>query len=453
MLVSILILQSSQVAGRALFFVFSLWYLNRYLGVEAKGVWTGLFSLFGILAVFSNMGFEVWLSRAVARSEISASVARRHLFRTKSGLWLICIVVGAFKVGEFGYPAAVALPFAFALIFDGVGVAEQAVYEGMRRTGSMAWMSFLKSGGFALAALTLGFLTAEPTLSLFAWVFAFILLLRTLLGWRCWRLLPRETPPLSPRVWREFLLFGAYTFVTVLYFQIDAVMLYAIAGKRVTGDYGNAYNLIEGALFISAAVGAILYPRLVTAHETVRGPMFDHMCRLVLVVAAVGVSGLWLLGPWFGTFVAGADFAGAVPPLLLLAVGLPFMFANGLLSRWLFATGRERFALLTASGLAVFNIIGNRLLIPEFGAGGAAIMTLATEGGLFFIWVMRGRRASSLLFFWAALALILATIALLLFIFQSAIPASLLALAALGPLLWVQGKRAHLFQRNTSPEH
>lgn len=449
MLGSILFLQISQVTGRALFFVFSLWYLNRYLGVEAKGVWTGLFSLFGILAVFSNMGFEVWLSRAVARSEITAASALGYLFRTKSGPWLICIVVGAFKVVEYGYPVAVALPFALALILDGVGVAEQAVYEGGRRTRSMAWMSFLKSGGFALAALAAGFLAPVPGLPLFAWIFALTLLLRTLLGWRCWRLLPRHVPALSPRVWREFLLFGAYTFVTVLYFQIDAVMLYAMAGKRVTGDYGNAYNLVEGALFISAAVGAILYPRLVTAPEEVRGRMFDVMCRLVLVVAAVGVAGLWLLGPWFGTLVAGDAFAGAVPPLLMLAVGLPFMFANGLLSRWLFATGRERFALVTAASLAVFNIIGNRLLIPLYGAGGAAVMTLATEGGLFLIWLLWGRRARALLFFWAGLAVILAAIGLLHFRLGLSLPAALLAAIVFGPLLWIQGKRAHLFQHET----
>ncbi len=404
MLKSILALQLAQAFGRALFFVFSIWHINRALGVEAKGVWTALFSLFGILLVCSNMGFEIWLSRAAAAGSVSRGQARRFLFLAKSGWWLLSLAFGAYWAWRSGWSAALALPFGLALVFDGVGVAEQAVFEGKKRTAAMAGMSFMKSGAFALAALAIGVLYPATPLSFFAWLFAAVLLARAALGWRCWRLLPEQAAPLTSDSWRQVAAMGAYTVVTVLYFKVDAVMLSDMAGDRVTGNYGNAYDFVEGALFFSGAAGAVLFPRLVTAGEKGRGPLFDLMFKFVLLAGAAGAAALWLAGPTVGAWLAGAEFAGAEPPLAILALGLPFMFANGVLSRWLFALGREGFALRTAALLALFNIIGNWLLIPEYGAEGAAFMTLATEGVLFFAWTLMGRRSPQLLLFWLALS-------------------------------------------------
>ena len=95
---SIFLLQISQVTGRILFMLFSLWYLNRWHGVEVKGVWTGMFSLFGIFSVFSNMGFEVWLSRATAANEVSPKRAIGLLFRLKGAGWLISFIVGLYTL-------------------------------------------------------------------------------------------------------------------------------------------------------------------------------------------------------------------------------------------------------------------------------------------------------------------------------------------------------------------
>lgn len=192
MLGSVLILQSGQIAGRLLFFLFSLWYLNRWLGVEAKGAWIGIFSLFGILSVCSNMGFEIWLSRAAATGAVSRKSAISFLFQIKSGLWIVCLLVGAFYVWRGDHNITLALPFGFALIFDGIGVSQQAIFEGKRDTLAMAMMTFLKSGGFSLLALAMAFLVGHPGLPIYGWLFAAVLLGRILYGHRSWSLLPEQ---------------------------------------------------------------------------------------------------------------------------------------------------------------------------------------------------------------------------------------------------------------------
>ena len=313
----------------------------------------------------------------------------------------------------------------------------------------MAAMSFAKSGIFALLALALAFAADHPALPAFAWLFTATLGLRCLAGWPAWRLLDGHSHRPHEDHWKEVLLLGAYSLVTVLYFQVDSVMLYAMAGERVTGDYGNAYHFLEGSLFISAAVGSVLYPRLVTAPEREGGQLFDRFFKLLLVIAFCGTTAIWFIGPWLGFLFAGPDFAGAVEPLHLLALGLPFMFGNGFLSRWLFSRKMERFALFSASVLALFNIIGNYLLIPHYGAKGAALMTLATEGLLFFWWIFKGRRRVGLFFFFLGLLLATTLIAGLLFVWDTRVPALILTLVLAGPLLGYHLNKARFGDENT----
>lgn len=394
-----LLLQASHLAGRVLFLLFSLWYLNRYLGLEAKGVWAGLYALMAILGVGANMGFEVWLTRAVAGKKIGKRHAVHLLFRLKGLTWFGALAIGFWFVYSGQHPYSLAIPFGVALILDGIAVSEQAVFEGLKKPVEMAVMSFLKSGGFVIVAGLAVLVLGQPDLADFGWIFVLALVLRVGYGWRSWNGLPADDR-YQGAVWRECVLMGAWTLATVVYFSVDGVMLLQMAGARVTGAYSNAYNFVEGSLFISAALGAMLYPRLVQTKPDLRGALFDRAFVLVLAIAACGVVCLYLLGPFLGRWLIGGDFEVSVQPLYILSWCLPFMFANGLLGRWLLAHHREAFALKTALVGAAVNVVGNAWLIPRWGAQGAAAMTLLTEGALFLVWLGWGRKRWSLLTFW-----------------------------------------------------
>ena len=364
--------------------------------MEAKGVWAGLFALMGILSAFSNLGFEVWLTREVAAGTISRARAIHFLFKAKSGLWVLCLVLGAFWVHLQNYPPAMAFAFGFALVFEGIGLAEQAVFEGKSRTSQIALMTFLKTGGFVLIAFLFAFLTNPKNLTIFAWIFATVLLGRTLYGWRCWSLLPEQVTAPTTDAFKHFLIMGSYTFVTIVYFKVDLLMLGYMSGNETAGNYDNAYNFVEGALFLSAAASTILYPALVREEPDKRKGLFDGMFKILLALGLCGTVSLWTLGPFIGGFIIGDLFEGAVSPLRVLAIALPIMFANGLLSRWLFSERREGFALSTAAGAAIFNLLGNAWIIPKYGAAGAGLITVLTEGLLCLVWLFWGRKSKPL---------------------------------------------------------
>ncbi len=119
------------------------------------------------------------------------------------------------------------------------------------------------------------------------------------------------------------------------------------------------------------------------------------------------------------------------------------MFGNGLLSRWLFSTGQEAFALKSAAALAVFNIVGNWIIIPQYGAEGASVMTLATEGLLFLLWIFAGRKAPALLGFWLVLLIPVSLVGWLNLNQNMSVAAFITAAACLAPLLLIHLKRVH----------
>lgn len=445
-----LLLQASHFAGRLLYLLFSLWYLNRYLGIDAKGVWAGLYALMSILSVASNMGFEVWLTRAVARASIGARQAKSLLFRLKGLTWLLALGLGFAFVTVGNHAASLAIPFAFAMVFDGIAVAQQAVFEGLSKPKKMAIMSFLKSGGFVLLAILAVVLFDHPGLATFGWLYALALGIRVLYGWHCWHALPKDRDYKGSH-WRECLLMGAWTLATVVYFSVDGVMLLQMVGPQENGFYSNAYNFVEGSLFISAALGAMLYPRLIQAQQKHRQDLFDRAFALVLVIAACGVVALNYLGPILGRFLAGEVFEASLRPLFILSWCLPFMFANGLLGRWLLAHHREVFAFKSALVGAIFNVVGNALVIPRWGAEGAAMITLITEGGLFLVWVVWGRRRWTLLSWWLGYMAMVSFIIICKYMWQLPWVGLALAVLVLAPLgLW-SAKRLDGSAKGLSP--
>lgn len=398
---SILLLQVSQVLGRILYLGFSFYYINKAFGVEGKGLWASLFALFGILSAIANLGFEVWLTREVAGGTVARREGMAFMWKAKGSLWLVALSLGLVWTYVDAYPPLMALAFGVALIADGVGVAEQAIFEGRSLAGQIAWMSFLKSGGFALLAIPLALL-APTDLTPFAWLFAAVLIGRAIYGWRAWRLIPTTaTRSDSRRPWREFALMGSFTLVTVVYFKIDVLMLSFLLDRTAAGYYDNAYQFVEGALFISAAAGTVLYPKLVQAPEARRGQLFDGMFQMILALGMCGALALVLIGPVLGRLLIGSDFDGSLKALTVLAFSLPIMFGNGLLSRWLFATHAERFALMCSSSAAIFNLIINAFAIPRYGPSGAAMATVLTEGLLMVLWLLLGRR-NMRLFLWTS---------------------------------------------------
>lgn len=177
----------------------------------------------------------------------------------------------------------------------------------------------------------------------------------------------------------------------VVYLRIDQIMLGQILGNEAVGIYAVAARISEFWYFVPTAVATAVFPFLLrlklrdpTQYEKRVQNLLDILTWLGIVVAIL-VS---LIGPILVTTLFGVAYASAGALLVVHVWGGVFMAPRALVSKWLIAEDAIRYSVLSQGAGAILNIILNLLLIPRFGAMGAAVATVfsyATSGYLVFL--------------------------------------------------------------------
>jgi O-antigen/teichoic acid export membrane protein len=176
--------------------------------------------------------------------------------------------------------------------------------------------------------------------------------------------------------------FAATGVSVMIYFHIDAVLLAYLVGEAETGLYRAATNVMFAASGFSAAIVLALFPMVAERHERNREETV-HLARnavsySMVLALPMAFGGAALAAPLIESFYR-TSYAGAEPVLTMLVWWLPLSFVTNVFGYVLGAIGRQSAVLRVTIINAVFNVLLNLLLIPEFGAFGAAIATVATE--------------------------------------------------------------------------
>jgi PST family polysaccharide transporter len=194
---------------------------------------------------------------------------------------------------------------------------------------------------------------------------------------REWRVRAREAGRLLSEGW-PLLLSGM---AIMLYMRIDVVMLEASGGLGAVGIYGAATRLSEAWYFVPTAVAAAMAPSITAAHQ--RDPsaylasVRRLLCFLTAIALAAAVALSLLSAPIVGALF-GQEFASSAPVLAVHAWAGVFVALGVGQGTWNVCEGLTRLALVRTLGGAAMNIALNVLLIPRFGALGAAVATVVS---------------------------------------------------------------------------
>jgi len=194
---------------------------------------------------------------------------------------------------------------------------------------------------------------------------------------REWRVRAREAGRLLSEGW-PLLLSGM---AIMLYMRIDVVMLEASAGLEAVGIYGAATRLSEAWYFVPTAVAAAMAPSITAAHERDTAAYLASVRRLLGFLAAIALAAavaLSLLSAPIVSALFGREFAASAPVLAVHAWAGVFVALGLGQGTWNVCEGLTRLALVRTLGGAVMNIVLNVLLIPRFGALGAALATVVS---------------------------------------------------------------------------
>lgn len=169
----------------------------------------------------------------------------------------------------------------------------------------------------------------------------------------------------------------------------DIVMLGILDTPAATGIYNIAAKMPALSLLLFFAMSAFAGPRIAQLHNDGNTAGLIRFSRRVRFFVAVPTAFIMLIlilaGPAILRFF-GPDFEQGYIPMLILAIGVLARTLAGPVDNLLVMTGQQNNLAVILGIAAVINLITNSLLIPAYGAMGAAIAT--TSSVLFeLIWV------------------------------------------------------------------
>jgi len=168
----------------------------------------------------------------------------------------------------------------------------------------------------------------------------------------------------------------------LLYMRIDVVMLRVMSGERAAGIYAAAMRFTEVWYFLPGALTASLLPRLLTGRNTGEAEYQQRLQQCYDLGVGLGYAisiPTALAAPILVRLGYGRGFEGAAPVVVWHAGSLVFVLLNAGKLQFLANEGKAHVHLLTTLAGLLANVSLNLVLIPRYGAVGAAAATLATQ--------------------------------------------------------------------------
>ena len=169
--------------------------------------------------------------------------------------------------------------------------------------------------------------------------------------------------------------------------RVDVIFLSRFRGMAETGLYGAASRLFELTQVLPALLMGVLFPVLSRLAVGDDGARRDRTYeRLFRWFAVLAVPAAVLLYAWSGPIIRvcyGAAYGDSAGILRVLAPAMGFSFMGYLFINALIASDRQTtFLAVTVVGCTA-NIVANLLLVPAYGASGAAWARVLTEAVFF----------------------------------------------------------------------
>jgi len=199
-----------------------------------------------------------------------------------------------------------------------------------------------------------------------------------LLGW--WRLARRRFFEGADRpsfeLTRRISLYGLRAqvggVVTLLNLRLDFLLINVMTGPAVLGVYAIGSKFAELLKIPSLALTYVLYPTYSRDDQQTAALKARQLIPRAGGLAAAAIVPLWLAATYVIPALYGADFRGAIRPAHIILLGLALEGVAAVITAFLYGIGRPGLNSWGASaGLAV-TLALDLLLIPRFGATGAA---------------------------------------------------------------------------------
>ncbi|MBE2183391.1 MAG: oligosaccharide flippase family protein [Anaerolineae bacterium] len=372
----------------------------RILGPEQAGAYFYAGVIFVWFDIFTNFGLNLFLTREVSRDH---SKARTYFFNTSAmriglagiGVPMLAAFLGA-RQATVSPPLDVTTLLAIGLLY--VGLLPNSLSNGLtslyyaferaEMPALVATVATLSKTIGGLIALLMGWgIVGLAAVSIFTNVVTLIFL------WWNARPMFAGTAPARPdfRLMRRMagtswpLMLNH--FLATIFFQIDVILIEAMHGTLMVGQYQIAYKWVTAINIIPAFFTQAMLPRMSRqARDDKDGLKRNYILAVKLLVSMA--LPLAVLFTFFAVpltaLLGGSQYLpdGAIATQIMIW-SIPIGWMNSFSQYMLVALDLQR-KIMRAFVLAVgFNLISNLILIPQYGYQAAAFTTILSEAVLF----------------------------------------------------------------------
>ncbi len=362
-------------------------YVARYLGPQRFGLLSFAQSFLAVFVILATLGLDGVVIRELVncpenQSEILGSAFLLRLFASVL-LWL-CL---GFSFFLFHIPTQESLLVAVlsaGVIFQSFSVID--FYFQSRVESKYVARAQLAQLGIS-SALKLFLVFTQAELIWFAVVialdhvflaFGFYIIYRSKGGdISAWRF--------QGRVAKRLIINSAplmiYAFFVMSLMKSDQIMIKVLLNDTEVGWYAAAAMISSLWYFIPVALGSTFNPYIISQVKKQTGTDGIKLIFSVLFsLSVMGALAVFFLAPPIIGLLFGSAYQPAAPVLSILILNSVFVFHVSLRTRVLVAQERHWVSTAIMLGALSLNIIGNLILIPEYGIRGAAWSSVIAWG-------------------------------------------------------------------------
>jgi len=374
--------------------------LARQLSPDGYGIFTFATGTAALAAQFAGMGWPALMSRLIPTFRVQENwPALRALLRWGDGVVLVgslvafSLIAVAMMLPGFDQDLQAGLALTLILVFPAaLTLSRRTQLAGAKRPAiGIVFDEALPPAAVILVASVMGLSDATPAVLTYGIAAAVGAVLATYFFRRA---VPAETwsatPMGEPRVWMAMalpLLMGVSS--RLIMNRMDILMLGPLSSLLEVGYFGTAFRITYLMTFPQVILMQIITPLLaesIAAHK--EKAMWRHfrIAALFSLITVIPVSAvLSIFSVQIVDVIFGAEYAPAAPALALLAISQAFAALTIPCAGLLIASGRGNIFGLINLVAVLANIGLNLLLIPAFGATGAALASMGATT-LLLVW-------------------------------------------------------------------
>ncbi len=403
-------------------------YLARIFAPAEIGQYVFALSFTTIFSVFIDIGLGYVLTTEVAKDKTKAQSFWENVIFFKLVSFAVAVVLAWAIINVLGYTGMARDLVYIAFIIMVIDSLVLSAYSLIRAFQNLWWES-IGTVLFQITVVSCGFL-----ITLFTRDLRLIMLALIVGGFvnltYSWSRLKKFGISIWPKYHRPVLKqllilawpFGLALILTRLYGYVDSVLLSVLAGDEAVGFYSVAYKIAFAWQFIASAFAASLLPGFSAYIATAKGMLpeiFSKAVHYLNIVSFPLAGGFIVLAPAIIKAVY-PQYLQSVLPLQILMVSLVFLFLTFPVGSLLSASGLQKRNTWNLLITVVISVIINFVLIPKFGAAGAASASLISSLVYFLVGWFVISKVINLNYreiFLSALKVLLATIVMSFFMF------------------------------------